>query len=109
MTKQILSHPKLKRKKKRLLGDSSRVIARLHMPDGAHRISKIIQRIVDLPDTTAADLLAQIMIDFSERHRDIKRVLGRHMNEVRDYASGSRAQRDQKSFHRGLFYHGVLH
>ena len=85
MTKQILSHPKLKRKKKRLLGDSSRVIARLHMPDGAHRISKIIQRIVDLSDTTAADLLAQIMIDFSERHRDIKRVLGRHMNEVRDY------------------------
>jgi len=55
------------------------------MPDGAHRISKIIQRIVDLSDTTAADLLAQIMIDFSERHRDIKRVLGRHMNEVRDY------------------------
>jgi predicted GH43/DUF377 family glycosyl hydrolase len=85
MTKQILSHPKLKRKKKRLLGDSSRVITRLHMPDGAHRISKIIQRIVDLPDTTAEDLLAQIMIDFSERHKDIKRVLGRHMNEVRDY------------------------
>src|SRR3990172_6318142 len=85
MTKQILSHPKLKRKKKKILGDSSRVIARLHMPDGAHRISKIIQRIVDLPDTTAEDLLAQIMLDFSERHKDIRRVFGRHLNAVKDY------------------------
>ena len=85
MTKPNLSPPKIKRKKKRLLGDSSRVIARLYMPDDVHRISKIIQRIVDLPDPTAEDLLAQIMIDFSERHKDIKRVLGRHMNEVREY------------------------
>ncbi len=41
--------PKVKRKKKKILGDSSRVITRLHLPDGAHRISKIIQRVVDLP------------------------------------------------------------
>ena len=74
MTEKILSHPKIKRRKKKTLGDSSRVITRLHLPDGEHRIPKIIQRVVDLPDTTAEDLLAQIMLDFSERHRDMKRV-----------------------------------
>jgi len=78
-------NPKVKRKKKKLLKDASRVITRLHLPDGAYRITKIIQRIVALPDTTAEDLLAQIMLDFSERHRDIKRVFGLHLNKVKDY------------------------
>jgi len=76
---------KIKRKKKIILGDSSRVIARLHIPDGPYRIHKIIQRIVDLPDATAENLLEQIMLDFSERHRDIKRVFGLHLNKVKDY------------------------
>ncbi|MBU3901714.1 glycosidase, partial [Patescibacteria group bacterium] len=77
--------PKVKRKKKKILGDSSRVITRLHLPDGAHRISKIIQRVVDLPETAAENLLEQIMLDFSERHKDIGRVFGRHLNAVKDY------------------------
>ena len=68
-------HPKIKRKKKKILGDTSRVITRLHMPDSAHRIPKIIQRIVDLPEATAENLLEEIMLDFSERHKDIKRFL----------------------------------
>jgi hypothetical protein len=63
--------PKVKRKKKKILGDDSRVITRLHIPDGAHRIPKIIQRIVDLPDRAAEGLLEEIMLDFSERHKDV--------------------------------------
>jgi len=85
MIQKQLSHLIVKRKKNKILGDSSRVIARLYLPDGEYRISKIIQRIVDLPDTTAEDILAQILIDFSKRHKNIKRVLARHMNEVNDY------------------------
>jgi len=85
MTEQIISHPKIKRKKIKIMGDSSRVITRLHMPSDAHRVLRIIQRIVDLPDTTAENLLAQIMLDFSKRHRDIISVFERHLNEVKDY------------------------
>ena len=77
--------PKVKRKKKKILGDSSRVIARLYIPGGAQRISKIIQRVVDLPEIAAENLLEQIMLDFSERHRDIKRVFELHLNMVKDY------------------------
>jgi len=70
-TKEYLK-PKVKSKKKKILGDASRVITRPHIPGGVHRIRKIIQRIVDLPDMTAEDLLEQIMLDFSRRHKDIK-------------------------------------
>ncbi len=85
MIQKQLSHLIVKRKRNKILGDSSRVITRLHLPDGEYRIAKIIQRIVDLPDTTAEVILAQILIDFSERHKNIKRVFARHLNEVNDY------------------------
>ncbi|MDY6988892.1 MAG: glycoside hydrolase family 130 protein [Thermodesulfobacteriota bacterium] len=85
MSGKMLSRPKIKRKKKRIEGDTSRVITRPHIPGGAHRIPKIIQRIVDLPDTTAEDLLARIMLDFSERHKDIRRVFERSLNKVRNH------------------------
>lgn len=75
----------VKRKRNKILGDSSRVITRLHLPDGEYRIAKIIQRIIDLPETTADHILAQILIDFSERHKNIKRVFARHRKEVNAY------------------------
>jgi predicted GH43/DUF377 family glycosyl hydrolase len=75
----------IKRKRNKILGDSSRVITRLHLPDGEYRISKIIQRIVDLPETMAEVVLAQVLINFSERHKNIKRVFSRHLDEVKEY------------------------
>ena len=77
--------PKVKRKKKKILGDTSRVITRLHIPDGEHRIRKIIGRIINLSDTEAENLLEQIMLDFSERHKDIKSVFENHQNAIKDY------------------------
>ena len=77
--------PKVKRKKKKIQGDPSRVITRLYIPDGAHRIRKIIQRITDLPDMDAEKLLEEIMLDFSERHKDIRSVFEKHLNAVKDY------------------------
>lgn len=87
MNEKILSHPKIKRKKKKIMGDSSRVITRFYMPKDAHRIPKIIQRIVDLPDTAAENLLDQIMLDFSERHKDIRSVFECHLSKVKNYIS----------------------
>jgi len=85
MIQKQLSPLIVKRKKNKILGDATRVITRLYLPDGEYRIPKIIQRIVDLPDTTAEAVLAQILIDFSERHKNIKRVFALHRNEVNDY------------------------
>jgi len=74
--------PRVKRKKKRILRDTSRVITRLHIPNGAPRIRKIIERVLNLSDDAAETLLTEIMLDFSERHRDIHSVFERHMKSV---------------------------
>jgi predicted GH43/DUF377 family glycosyl hydrolase len=85
MVKDTQTQPRVKRKREKILGDSSRVITRLHLPDDPQRIAKIIQRVLDLPDTTAETLLAQVMLGFSDRHRDVDAVFDRHLNKVKDY------------------------
>ena len=81
------NHQKLniKRKANKIVGDTSRVITCLHLPDDRYRISKIIQRIMSLSETAAKILITQIMVDFSERHKDIGHIFDRHLNEVKDY------------------------
>jgi predicted GH43/DUF377 family glycosyl hydrolase len=83
--KQLLSHPKIKRKNEKILGDTSRVITRLYLPRETHRIPKIIQRVVDLPERIAENLLEKIMLEFSERHKDIRHVFERHLDKVSDF------------------------
>ena len=75
---------KVKRKPNKILGDISRVITRLHIPGDRCRVSKIIKRIVNLPDIAAEKLLAQIIIDFSGRHEDIGHIWERHLNAVKN-------------------------
>ena len=76
---------KVKRKANKIVGDTSRVITRLHLPHERYRIPKIIQRIISLSETAAKNLIAQIMIDFSGRHEDIEHIFERHLNEVKGY------------------------
>lgn len=76
---------KVKRKAKKIVGDTSRVITRLHLPDERYRIPKIIERVMNLSDAAAEKLMAQIMVDFSGRHKDIGHIFERHLNEVKDY------------------------
>ena len=76
---------KVKRKANKIVGDTSRVISLLHLPDEKYRIAKIIQRIMSLSETAAKNLLAQTMVDFSGRHEDIGHIFERHLNEVKDY------------------------
>lgn len=84
---QAKKHQRLKveRKANKILGDTSRVITRLHLPDDRYRIAKIIQRVMSLSETAAKNLIIQIMIDFSGRHQDIGHIFERHLNEVKGY------------------------
>ncbi|MFC1724877.1 glycoside hydrolase family 130 protein [candidate division KSB1 bacterium] len=76
---------KIERKAKKILGDTSRVITLLHFPEEGYRISKIIQRIINLSETESKKLLTQVMKDFSGRHKDVGRIFERHLNEVKEY------------------------
>jgi predicted GH43/DUF377 family glycosyl hydrolase len=77
--------PKVIRKANKIIGDTSRVITCLHIPDEGYRRSKIIQRIMNLSPSAAKKLMAQIMAAFSGRHEDIKHIFERHLDEVKDY------------------------
>ena len=76
---------KVKRKANKIEGDTSRVITRLHIPEEGYRVSKIIQRIMNLSKTEAKNLITQIMDDFSGRYDDIGHIFDRHLNEVKSY------------------------
>jgi len=76
---------RVKRKANKIVGDTSRVITRLHLPDERYRIPKIILRIMRLPDRLAENLIAQIKIDFSGRHENIGHIFERHLNAVKEY------------------------
>ncbi len=82
MPERKIYHLKVRRKRKRLAGDTSRVITRPHIPESVQRIHKIINRVTALSDTAAEDLLTQIMLSFSERHRDIKRAFRNSLSKV---------------------------
>ncbi len=89
---------KVKRRAIKIVGDTSRVITRLHIPDNRHRINKIIQRIISMPDMATQNLMAQIMVDFSGRHEDIGYIFKRHLNAVMKYLPPDKVLSDvQKS------------
>ena len=80
-----IQKPNIKRKANKIVGDTSRVITRLHLPDEKHRIHKIIKRILNLPGATAEALMAQIMVDFAGRHENLGHIFEQHLNAVKDY------------------------
>jgi predicted GH43/DUF377 family glycosyl hydrolase len=85
MQPKKIQKPDIKRKAVKIVGDTSRVITRLHLPDEKRRILKIIKRILSLSKTAAEDLMAQILRDFAGRHEDIRHVFEQHLNAVNDY------------------------
>ncbi|NNG00560.1 MAG: glycosidase [Desulfobacteraceae bacterium] len=97
-------NPKVIRKANKIMGDSSRVIARFHHPGERPRIARIIQRVLNLPDTTAEKLLARIMADFSGRHDDIGHIFERHLNEVKEHLPGNATVSDVKKALIGAYF-----
>ena len=98
MRTKTSKRPNVRRKAIKIIGDTSRVITRLHLPAERHRIHKIIQRILDMTDTAAENVMDRIMDDFSDRHEDIGHIFERHLNVVKAYLpSGAVLSGVQKS------------
>ena len=65
--------------------DASHVICRPHIPGDPERIHKILQRILALNDIETTELLAQILREFSGRHRYLQRIFEHHFSLVESY------------------------
>lgn len=75
----------IKRKKIRIDRDSSRVIARAHIPGNLLRISKIINRVLSLSENGAKVLLDNVINNYSDRHMDIGAQLLLNFDKVSEY------------------------
>jgi hypothetical protein len=73
----------VRRKAIKIVGDTSRVITRPHIPGGRDCISRVIGRIMDLPVETSEALLTKTLKDFSGRHEDIHRNFDWNFNRVK--------------------------
>ncbi|MDH4127589.1 MAG: glycoside hydrolase family 130 protein [Spirochaetota bacterium] len=65
--------------------DYKRVITRFHFPHDIIRISNIINRVLSLSDNRAKQILEQVMINFSHRHKHLDIIFNKHFNKVKKY------------------------
>lgn len=75
--------PRIRRRKWKLSPDPTQVICRPHIPGGnPPRIRGLIERVLSLTDTEADEVLSQVLLDFSDRHRYLRRTLEYHFKQV---------------------------
>ena len=104
MQEKKRQRPKVRRKANKIVGDTSRVITQLHLPHEKYRISKIIERIMSLPEKAAHRLMTQIMADFSGRHEEIGHIFERHLNEVKEYLPKNKILSDDQRALIGAYF-----
>jgi predicted GH43/DUF377 family glycosyl hydrolase len=78
-------NPLIKRRKNRIERNNSRVITRPHIPGDLFRIGKIINRVINLSDRKAKDLLEEIKDNFYDRHKNIEQQLNNHFKKVSEH------------------------
>ncbi|MDY7028668.1 MAG: glycoside hydrolase family 130 protein [Spirochaetota bacterium] len=73
----------------KIVRDTSRVITRYHVPS-IERIPRVIERVLRLSSAEAEEVLGNIFLDFSDRHKNLRQILERNFNEVSRYISNSK-------------------
>lgn len=75
----------VKRRKTKIYRDTGRVITRTHIPTNLMRINRIINRVLELSDSHAEDLLRDVMADFKDRHKNVELQLTNNYAKVVEY------------------------
>lgn len=77
--------PLITRKNNQIDRNYSKVILRAHIPDDMGRIVKIINRVINLPESKAAELLKHLRDNYYDRHKDIEQQFNKHYEKVSEY------------------------
>ncbi len=85
LTKVVMSNNfiNLRRAGTVLKPDQSRVLLRPFSPGDSQRTSRIITRIMALPEKQVGHLLDEVTAEFSQRHREIRRMFLERFEQVR--------------------------
>ena len=94
----------VKRKKKKFLSESTRVITKFYLPGGEERTNHIITRVLGLSEEEVRQNLKQVMIDFASRHKEIDQVFYRHFSEIKEYLPEGLELSDERRCLLGAFF-----
>ncbi|MEA2262752.1 MAG: hypothetical protein QOJ51_5577 [Acidobacteriaceae bacterium] len=86
----------LKRSKTVLRPDPSRVLLRRFDPGDAQRMSRIIERVLAVPEERVGLLLKQVSADFSQRHLDLRQRISDRFEELQDLLTKDAAITQQR-------------
>jgi beta-1,2-mannobiose phosphorylase / 1,2-beta-oligomannan phosphorylase len=86
-TKNLLMAVNITRKNTLFHPDASRVIARF-MYSGDERAKSLITHLLAMPAEQQEQVLAQVLRDFSKRHRSISHVFEKNFSKIRNLLSG---------------------
>ncbi len=94
----------IKRKRSRIDRNNSRVITRAHIPGDLSRVSKIIDRVINLSEGKAEDLLKNVTDNFYSRHKNIEQQLFAHFDKVKEYLPENTVISDTKKELIGAYF-----
>lgn len=76
---------KIKRLNKKFQPDCSRVIIKPHIPKDDTRVTRIIERVLNLSEEQVEQILKRIVTNFSNRHKNIWDAFDFNYNEIKRY------------------------
>ena len=88
----------------RLTGDPYRVIARCFIPGRARRIRAIIDRVRALPDSQVSSMLATLVNDYRQRHKDIRGIFRQNYATVIALAKEKPDAREERQLLLGAYF-----
>ena len=104
MNENLFKKPLIKRKKTKIIRDTSRVITRANIPDNLVRVTKIIDRVLKLTEEKATSLLQNINFDFSDRHKNIENIFTNNFEKVYEYVSDKESLSSTKRLLIGAYF-----
>ncbi len=84
--------------------DPTRVLLRPFSPGGSERISRIIDRIMEVPEDRVGLLLEEVSAEFSARHQQIRRLFLERFEQVRDLLPADEEVSEQRRLLIGSYF-----
>jgi hypothetical protein len=94
----------VKRKATILKPDQSRVLLRPFSPGDPLRVSRIISRILSLPENLVCPLLGEVSAEFSQRHRQIRKLFLERFEQGRELLLTDEELSEQKRLLIGSYF-----
>ncbi len=95
----------------RFVPDPRRVLAKPHLPgeefyspDGKSRVKVVLERVLAIPDSEAAGILADVLSNFAHRHRNFTQLLHHHFQMIAHHLEQGVALSEERRLLIGAYF-----